>query len=230
MGACCGADNVIANEDYVDRILDASVNLLKDMKYNDLLNDIVSKRVDQTIYKKHIKEIIIPQYMNKSQTKEESIINAYNNFKGILETIPEKLENQNNMYTVILFFYFFINHEGEEEDCLYYIFSYVLGDDDGNITLKKFKECLFKYFKFFTYDITNTLSKTASDRNIALGLANLNASIYTNENISNCIGNLLALTGKRDEDNFDLEDLKKIKNKYEIDNISGIRHLVRELS
>ena len=51
MGQCCGNQYHIMGEEFISRLLQDETFSLKDYDYNRLLNDIVSKRIQQEIHK-----------------------------------------------------------------------------------------------------------------------------------------------------------------------------------
>ena len=63
MGSCCASNsrntNLIA-EQFVRDILNDESLKLRSYNYMELLNEIVSKRVEQEIPKEHIKQFLIP--------------------------------------------------------------------------------------------------------------------------------------------------------------------------
>ena len=72
----------------------------------ELLNEIVSKRVDQEIPKEHIKQFLILEFYDSNKTESNG---AY--IESIFNYILERLEERSNMYLVLIYFYPFIKNE-----------------------------------------------------------------------------------------------------------------------
>ena len=72
----------------------------------ELLNEIVSKRVDQEIPKEHIKQFLIPEFYDSNKTESNG-----DYIESIFDYILERLEERSNMYLVLIYFYPFIKNE-----------------------------------------------------------------------------------------------------------------------
>ena len=80
MGQCCGNQYHIMGEEFISRLLQDETFSLKDYDYNRLLNDIVSKRIQQEIHKKHIKDLLIPDFYKKPSQFEKYYQSIFENF------------------------------------------------------------------------------------------------------------------------------------------------------
>ena len=105
MGSCCASNSALIGEEFIREILSDESLKLRKYSYMELLNEIVSKRVEQEIPKEHVKQFLFPEFYdeNVSQSKDLYINSIFN-------LILNNLEEKNNMYLVILYFYPFINH------------------------------------------------------------------------------------------------------------------------
>ena len=71
MGACCSNNSSMQAEEFVlNQIKNPSLKL-QEFDYNRLLNEIVSKRVQQEIYKEHIIEYLLEEFYNMNLPNEE---------------------------------------------------------------------------------------------------------------------------------------------------------------
>ena len=139
MGQCCSNQHHVLGEEFVSHLLQNPSLKLRFFTYNKLLNEIVSKRVQQEIKKKHIDELLIPQFYDTTSKDNTAIY-----YKNIFDYILTQLQEVNNMYIVILYFYPFINHEGEKcEETMYGIFQYIAVILHGYLMLD---EPTLKYF------------------------------------------------------------------------------------
>ena len=70
MGSCCNpnSSNLMAEQFVRDILNDESLKLRK-YNYMELLNEIVSKRVEQEIPKEHVKQFLIPEFFDEKKTK-----------------------------------------------------------------------------------------------------------------------------------------------------------------
>ena len=184
MGACCSNNSSMQAEEFVlNQIKNPSLKL-QEFDYNRLLNEIVSKRVQQEIYKEHIIEYLLEEFYNMNLPNEEK---KYS--KAILEQLIEHLNSKNNMYVVMLTFYPLINHEKENcDETLYSIFNYIT----GRLTIEEFENWLIRYFTWNTYDINIAILKVCDDLKIKNNLEELNISFYNDESIRSTVDKILS--------------------------------------
>ena len=183
MGSCCLSNtNQIAEEFVLTQLKNPSLKL-KEFDYNRLLNEIVSKRVQQEVYKEHIEEYLLEEFYNTKLPEEEK---KYS--KAVLEQLITHLKEKNNMYVVMLIFYPLINHENEKcDENLYSMFNYI----SGRLTINEFEVWLFKYFYWNTFVITNAIAKVCNDPVIKHSLEELNISFYNEVAIRSVVNRIL---------------------------------------
>ena len=100
MGICCNLGQHLTAESSLVQLLEGKAFKLHGMTYNDLLNAIVTNRVEQSIFKEHMKEHIIPEFYDENLAGENKIY-----YDAIFDALINNLSEKNNMYVVILFFY-----------------------------------------------------------------------------------------------------------------------------
>ena len=109
MGSCCNTNSNLIAEQFVRDILKDESLKIRNYNYMELLNERVSKRVEQEIPKEHIKQFLIPEFYDSSKTESNDVY-----INSIFNYIIEQLEERNNMYLVLIFFYPFIKHDAEK--------------------------------------------------------------------------------------------------------------------
>ena len=222
MGACCSNNSSMQAEEFVlNQIKNPSLKL-QEFDYNRLLNEIVSKRVQQEIYKEHIIEYLFEEFYNTNLPNEEK---KYS--KAILEKLIEHLNSKNNMYLVMLTFYPLINHENENcDENLYSMFNYAA----GRLTIEEFEIWLKKYFNWFTFEITKAVLNVCDDPIIKNGLEELNISFYNGDAIKNIVDKMLSEYKKNSQnpgkDLISKEQFKSIYQANPFASVEQIRNLV----
>ena len=223
MGQCCGNEYQILSEEFIHQILTDPIFKLNSFDYNTLLNEIVSKRIQQEIHKKHIEQILLPTFYN---TKSNSTNKKY--IQNILNHVLTQLQEKNNMYSVIMYFYPFINHEGEKiEDNMYSIFHYIA----GILHVSDLEEWLRHYLIFCTKGVTFAVWQKCDDTNIANALEELNVNVFNEENMKR-IAEKIAFEVKKNmtptekKGEIKQEHFKHIFMKFDISSIENIRQMV----
>ena len=225
MGACCPNNTSMEAEEFVlNQIKNPSLKL-QEFDYNRLLNEIVSKRVQQEIYKEHIIEYLLEEFYNVNLPNEEK---KYS--KAILEQLIEHLNSKNNMYLVMLTFYPLINHENENcDENLYSIFNYIT----GRLTIQDFEKMLIQYFTWNTYDINIAILKICDDQRIKNNLEELNISFYNDESIKSIVDKILSdyknNSKAPEKDLISKEQFKEIYNNNHFSTVEEIRNLVSNM-
>ena len=222
MGVCCSFNKNSEAEDFVITQIKSQVLKLNEFDYNKLLNEIVSKRVQQEIYKEHIEEYLLEEFYNTSFPENEI---KYQ--KAILEHLISLLNKKNNMYVVMLIFYPLINHENEKcDENLYSMFNYAA----GRLTIEEFEIWLKKYFNWFTYEITKAVLNVCDDPIIKNGLEELNISFYNGDAIKNIVDKMLSEYKKNSQnpgkDLISKEQFKSIYQDNPFASVEQIRNLV----
>ena len=219
---CCPNNSLKESEDFMCQILKNPSLKLKDFDYNQLLNEIVSKRVQQEVYKEHIIEYLLEEFYNINLPEEEK---KYS--KSILEDLISTLNAKNNMYSVILIFYPFINHNNENcKETLFSIFNYIT----GRLTIESFENCLFKYFTLNTSLINNSVKKVCGDQKIKNQLEELNITYFNEDKIKSVIDRMLMdiknKSKKFEKDLVSKEQFKEVYDNYPFASVQQIRTLV----
>jgi len=222
MGVCCSFNKNSEAEDFVITQIKSEVLKLNEFDYNKLLNEIVSKRVQQEIYKEHIEEYLLEEFYNTSLPENEI---KYQ--KAILEHLISLLNKKNNMYVVMLIFYPFINHTNENcDENLYSMFNYAA----GRLTIEEFEIWLKKYFNWFTFEITKAVLNVCDDPIIKNGLEELNISFYNGDAIKNIVDKMLSEYKKNSQnpgkDLISKEQFKSIYQANPFASVEQIRNLV----
>ena len=222
MGVCCSFNKNSEAEDFVITQIKSEVLKLNEFDYNKLLNEIVSKRVQQEIYKEHIEEYLLEEFYNTSLPENEI---KYQ--KAILEHLISLLNKKNNMYVVMLIFYPFINHKNENcDENLYSMFNYAA----GRLTIEEFEIWLKKYFNWFTFEITKAVLNVCDDPIIKNGLEELNISFYNGDAIKNIVDKMLSEYKKNSQnpgkDLISKEQFKSIYQANPFASVEQIRNLV----
>ena len=222
MGVCCSFNKNSEAEDFVITQIKSEVLKLNEFDYNKLLNEIVSKRVQQEIYKEHIEEYLLEEFYNTSLPENEI---KYQ--KAILEHLISLLNKKNNMYVVMLIFYPFINHTNENcDENLYSMFNYAA----GRLTIEEFEIWLKKYFNWFTFEITKADLNVCDDPIIKNGLEELNISFYNGDAIKNIVDKMLSEYKKNSQnpgkDLISKEQFKSIYQANPFASVEQIRNLV----
>ena len=222
MGVCCSFNKNSEAEDFVITQIKSEVLKLNEFDYNKLLNEIVSKRVQQEIYKEHIEEYLLEEFYNTSLPENEI---KYQ--KEILKNLILLLNKKNNMYVVMLIFYPFINHTNENcDENLYSMFNYAA----GRLTIEEFEIWLKKYFNWFTFEITKAVLNVCDDPIIKNGLEELNISFYNGDAIKNIVDKMLSEYKKNSQnpgkDLISKEQFKSIYQANPFASVEQIRNLV----
>ena len=152
MGSCCVADSALIGEQFIREILSDEALKLRNYSYMELLNEIVSKRVEQEIPKDHVKQFLFPEFYDADKSKFNSndvYINSIFNF------ILDHLEEKNNMYLVLLYFYPFIKHEeGKKHEILFNTIRFITQSHKSEINREQVRQWLFQYITFCSWGIT----------------------------------------------------------------------------
>ena len=218
MGQCCGNQYHIMGEEFISRLLQDETFSLKDYDYNRLLNDIVSKRIQQEIHKKHIKDLLIPDFYKKPSQFEKY-------YQSIFDYSLTTLEEKNNMYSVILLYYPFINHRDEKvEETMFGFFTYI----NVKLTIKALEESLIRYVTYCTKGVTFAVWQKCEDHNLAVALDELNTNVYREENIKRFVEKMMFDMKKKRGENVlvEKEDFKNLMMKWNLSSCENIRAMM----
>jgi len=196
MGASCCAQHPVYDESFILKVFHDQNFKLKNFNYNKLLNTLCDIRIEQSLYKKYIEELVITLFYNQNDYEFK------NYHEGLCNYILSILNDKNNLYQVLMYFYPFIKHDDDEniEDNLYHIFNYANGKK--KLTLKDTLNMLKKYIKFITIDLTKVIIVNSSDEYIINSFEEYNKTIFTEKHIKKFIASnmfdMLTVLGEND--------------------------------
>ena len=152
MGSCCVLDSALLGEQFIREILSDESFKLRNYTYMELLNEIVSKRVEQEIPKEHVKQFLFPQFYDADKSQYNSN-DVYIN--SIFNYILEHLEEKNNMYLVLLYFFPFVKHE-EDKKCenFFNTIRFISQSPKMEINREQVRQWIFQYISFCSWGIT----------------------------------------------------------------------------
>ena len=221
MGSCCVANSTLMGEQFIRDILSDESLKLRNYTYMELLNEIVSKRVEQEIPKEHVKTFLFPEFYdaNNSQSNEVYINSIFN-------LILDHLDDNNNMYLVVLYFYPFINHTKEKKhETFFNLIRFITQSHKLEISRENVRQWLFHYISFCSWGITNTIRKKmppSDDLNNSVKL--LLKGPYCESKLNNLLEKLMnALTDGIPEEVIKLEMFKKMFEIFDISSIENVR-------
>ncbi len=219
MGGCCGNDLTIIGEDFILKIIQDPLLKLNKFDYNLLLNSIESKRIQEQIYKNHIRDSLYPIFYEQNSRKSNS---KYIN--SIFSYLLTQFEETNNMNSVLLMFYPFINHKNENiGETLFNLFQSFY----KNLSVYDLENLLIKYIKIFTQGLTYAVWTVCDISEISYSLDELNTNIYSDNNIKNLVNNMIKKINKKS--NYDIKALVpknlfvEMIQKYDISSVESIR-------
>ena len=123
----------------------------------ELLNEIVSKRVEQEILKEHIKHFLIPEFYDSNKTESNG---AY--IESIFNYILERLEERSNMYLVLIYFYPFIKNEQDKKyENFFNTIHFITQSHRLEISRENVRKWLFNYILFCWYYLCNQTKITS---------------------------------------------------------------------
>ena len=225
MGVCCVSNMNLIGEQFIRELLQSESLLIRNMDYMDLLNEIVSKRVEQEIPKNHVKEYIIPDIYDPSKNISNDLY-----LESILLTILSKLEENNNMYIVLLYLYPFIRHDKEKTyDNFFHCFRYITQSLLLEVKKNDVYLWLKKYITFCTKDITNAVyMKLPPSDDISNSMSDLIKTVFDESNIVNFVNKLINVMteGENDVNLITMDMFKKLFNEYDISTVENIRDYV----
>ena len=223
MGSCCVSNSTLIGEQFIRDILSDESFKLRKYTYMELLNEIVSKRVEQEIPKEHVKQFLFPEFYdaNKSQYNSNDVY-----INSIFNYILEHLEEKNNMYLVLLYFYPFINHEKEDKaDKFFSIIRFITQSHKLEISRENVRQWLFQYISFCTWGVTYAIRikmPPADDLNNSIKL--LLKGPYSEDKLNIFLDKMMnVLTNRIPEEVIKLDMFKNLFEKYDLSNIENIR-------
>ena len=228
MGSCCVSNSSMLGEQFIREILSDESLKLRNYSYMELLNEIVSKRVEQEIPKEHVKQFLFPEFYdaNKSQYNSNDVY-----INSIFNYILEHLEEKNNMYLVLIFFYPFIKHDDEKKcEQLFNTIRFITQSHKLEISRENVRQWLFQYISFCTWGITYAVRiKMPPSDDLNKSIKMLLSRTYSEDNLNDFLDKLMnAMSDGVPEENINLDMFKKMFEKYDISNIENIRDFLLE--
>jgi len=228
MGSCCVSNSSMLGEQFIREILSDESLKLRNYSYMELLNEIVSKRVEQEIPKEHVKQFLFPEFYdaNKSQYNSNDVY-----INSIFNYILEHLEEKNNMYLVLIFFYPFIKHDDEKKcEQLFNTIRFITQSHKLEISRENVRQWLFQYISFCTWGITYAVRiKMPPSDDLNKSIKMLLSGTYSEDNLNDFLDKLMnAMSDGVPEENINLDMFKKMFEKYDISNIENIRDFLLE--
>ena len=228
MGSCCVADSSLIGEQFIREILLDEALKLRNYSYMELLNEIVSKRVEQEIPKDHVKQFLFPEFYDADKSKFNSndvYINSIFNF------ILDHLEEKNNMYLVLLYFYPFIKHEeGKKHEILFNTIRFITQSHKSEINREQVRQWLFQYITFCSWGITYAVRlKMPPSDDLNKSIKALLNGAYSEDKLNEFLEKLMnSLSDGVLEETINSSMFKKMFEKYDISSVENIRDFLLE--
>ena len=226
MGSCCVSNSSMLGEQFIREILSDESLKLRNYSYMELLNEIVSKRVEQEIPKDHVKQFLLPEFYNGDKSDANDVY-----INSIFNYILEHLEEKNNMYLVLIFFYPFIKHDDEKKcEQLFNTIRFITQSHKLEISRENVRQWLFQYISFCTWGITYAVRiKMPPSDDLNKSIKMLLSGTYSEDNLNDFLDKLMnAMSDGVPEENINLDMFKKMFEKYDISNIENIRDFLLE--
>ena len=223
MGSCCVSDSSLLGEQFIREILSDESFVLRNYTYMELLNEIVSKRVEQEIPKEHVKQFLFPEFYdaNKSQYNSNDVY-----INSIFNYILEHLEEKNNMYLVLLFFYPFIKHDEEKKhENFFNTIRFITQSPKMEINREQVRQWVFQYISFCSWGITYSIRiKIPPSDDLNKSIKSLLKGAYSEDKLNDFLDKLVnTLTDGVLEETITLDMFKRMFEKYDISSVENIR-------
>ena len=221
MGSCCVTNTNLIAEQFVRGILNDSSLRMRQYNYMELLNEIVSKRVEQEIPKDHIKQFLLPEFYDSNKTESNDVY-----IDSIFNYILEHLEERNNMYLVLIYFYPFIKHKDEKiAENFFNIIRFITQSHRREISRDNVRKWLFNYISFCSWGITYAIRiKLPTSDDLSNSFSSLLNGPFSEDKLNQFLDRLInALTGGKEEEIIDLEMFKKMFETYDISTVENVR-------
>jgi hypothetical protein len=223
MGSCCVSNSSLIGEQFIREILSDESLKLRNYTYIELLNEIVSKRVEQEIPKLHVKQFLFPEFYDaeKSQLNSNDIyINAIFNY------IFTRLDERNNMYLVLFYFYPFIRHENDKKASTFFdTIRFITQSHTIDISRENVRQWIFQYISFCSWGITYAVrTKMPPSDDLNQSIKSLLTEAYSEDNLNDFLDKLMnVLTDGVPKEKITLDMFNKMFEQYDIYNIENIR-------
>ena len=221
MGSCCTTNRSLIGEQFVRDILKDKSLLIRNYIYNELLNEVVSKRVEQEIPKGHVKQFLLPEFYDEKKTESNDVY-----IESIFNYIIEHLEEKNNMYIVLLYFYPFIKHDEEKVDENFFnCIRFITQSSRKGISRENVRNWLFNYISFCSWGISYAIKiKLPPGNEMNNSFIHLLNGPYSEDNLNNFLDKLMAtLIEDKSAQIITLDMFKDMFKKYDISTIENIR-------
>ena len=223
MGSCCVSDSSLLGKQFIREILSDESFVLRNYTYMELLNEIVSKRVEQEIPKEHVKQFLFPEFYdaNKSQYNSNDVY-----INSIFNYILEHLEEKNNMYLVLLFFYPFIKHDEEKKhENFFNTIRFITQSPKMEINREQVRQWVFQYISFCSWGITYSIRiKMPPSDDLNKSIKSLLKGAYSEDKLNDFLDKLVnTLTDGVLEETITLDMFKRMFEKYDISSVENIR-------
>ena len=223
MGSCCVSNSSSIGEQFIREVLSDESLKLRNYSYLELLNEIVSKRVQQEIPKEHVKRFLFPEFYDGNKSKFNSN-DIYIN--SIFNYILEHLDEKNNMYLVLLYFYPFIKHDEEKKyENFFKIIRFITQSLKNEISRENVRQWLFQYISFCSWGITYAIRiKMPPSDDLNKSIKTLLTQDYSEDHLNDFLDKLInTLTDGVPEEVINLDMFKKMFEKYDISTVENIR-------
>ena len=220
MGSCCNSNSNLIAEQFIRDILKDESLKVRNYDYIELLNEIVSKRVEQEIPKEHIKQFLIPEFYDSDKGESNDIyINAIFNY------ILDQLQERNNMYSVLIYFYPFIKHDPEKMHENFFNTIRFITQSRAEISRENVRKWIFNYICFCSWGITYAIrSKLPPSDDLNNSFSSLLNGPYCENNLNKLLDTFMnVLTEGRAEEIMSLEMFKRLFEQYDISTIENVR-------
>ena len=221
MGSCCNSNTTLLAEHFIRDVLKDESLKIRNYSYMELLNEIVSKRVEQEIPKEHIIHFLIPEFYDSNKTDTNDIY-----INSIFNYILGQLEERNNMYLVLLYFYPFIKHEQEKTyENFFNTIRFITHSHRSEISRENVRNWIFNYISFCSLGITNAISQTLpTSDDLHNSFDSLIKGPYSEDNLNKLLDTLMSsLTGGQAEEIINLEMFRRMFEEYDISTIENVR-------
>jgi hypothetical protein len=226
MGSCCTNNSNLLAEQFIRDILKDESLKLRNYNYMELLNEIVSKRVEQEIPKDHIKQFLIPEFYDSDKTESNDVY-----IESIFNQILGHLEERNNMYLVLIYFYPFIKHDQEKSyENFFNIIRFITQSHRLEISRENVRKWLFNYISFCSWGITYAIRiKLPPSDDLNNSFASLLNGPYCEDKLNNLLDRMMnALTNGLGEEIINLEMFENMFKKYDISSLENVRDYLLE--
>ena len=223
MGSCCVSNSSLLGEQFIREILSDESLKLRNYTYIELLNEIVSKRVEQEIPKLHVKQFLFPEFYDaeKSELNSNDIyINAIFNY------ILTRLDERNNMYLVLFYFYPFIRHDNDKKASTFFdTIRFIAQSHTIDISRENVRQWIFQYISFCSWGITYAVrTKMPPSDDLNQSIKSLLTEAYSEDNLNDFLDKLMnVLTDGVPKEKITLDMFNKMFEQYDISNIENIR-------